>query len=420
ALGRFISRDPNETALPILEAMAMNGEALLSLVGAFDAESHYLDGMNLYAYVNSNPINRTDPLGLSDWDEEVDSFTADWTGQRMYALGMINKGARWASIGLKTALSIASSFLPGAGLYDAFNSVQVVANGGGGFWDAFNIAMAAFPVAKAAGAVVGLGGMFKAIGYVRRACNSFVGGTMVETPDGPKLIELVEEGDVILTRPADQPDGPVIAGRVSGVFRNLAPAILWLTLSTGEIIGVTPTHEFWTYECGWTLAGDLQAGETVTGLDGQPMAIVSIVVDARPAPVYNLEVDGTLTFFAQGVWVHNNKCGIIAKAINSWHHALPKFLGGDLGGLTVKMRTVLHEKMFHPELLRRLSRAGIKRGSGTWAKYFEAHPEKAEEAVDVLLDVSRDFERNFGHMMDGSLTQAIWNQLMAEGKVLAP
>jgi hypothetical protein len=169
--------------------------------------------------------------------------------------------------------------------------------------------------------VIGLRGLFKAGRYVDRACNSFVGGTMVETPDGPKRIELIEEGDWVLTRPQEQPGAPPIIGRVTGVFRNLAPVVLWLTLSTGQVVGVTPTHEFWTYECGWTLAGELHVGETLTGLDGQPMAIVSIVVDGRPAPVYNLEVEGTSTFFAQGVWVHNSACSRFTRgAANGLNH----------------------------------------------------------------------------------------------------
>jgi len=57
----------------------------------------------------------------------------------------------------------------------------------------------------------------------------------------------------------------------------------------------------------------LQTGQITSGFDGQLAAIVSIVVDLRPAPVYNLEVDGTLTFFAQGVWIHNNRCDLIRR-----------------------------------------------------------------------------------------------------------
>ena len=49
-LGRFIQRDPNESALPIMAAMAMNGESWSIVTGGLDAQALYGDGMNLYAY----------------------------------------------------------------------------------------------------------------------------------------------------------------------------------------------------------------------------------------------------------------------------------------------------------------------------------------------------------------------------------
>jgi RHS repeat-associated protein len=64
ALGRFISRDPNETALPTL-AFAMNAQALSILADRFSAAGHFADGMNLYVCLGSNPVNHRDPRGLS-------------------------------------------------------------------------------------------------------------------------------------------------------------------------------------------------------------------------------------------------------------------------------------------------------------------------------------------------------------------
>ena len=44
-LGRFTSADPNATAMPIVTALAFNAEALDTLLSAFDAASHFGDGM---------------------------------------------------------------------------------------------------------------------------------------------------------------------------------------------------------------------------------------------------------------------------------------------------------------------------------------------------------------------------------------
>ena len=65
SLGRFINRDPNETAMPLVAALVSNGESCWILLNAFDPTGHYADGLNLYAYLGSNPLNALDALGLS-------------------------------------------------------------------------------------------------------------------------------------------------------------------------------------------------------------------------------------------------------------------------------------------------------------------------------------------------------------------
>ncbi len=65
-LGRFVQRDMNETALPILAVLAMNGAALDAFLSGFEPVGHYGDGLNLYLYAGANPLTRRDALGL-DW-----------------------------------------------------------------------------------------------------------------------------------------------------------------------------------------------------------------------------------------------------------------------------------------------------------------------------------------------------------------
>ncbi len=148
-LGRLLQMDMNESASLVVAALAMNGETFANFVSAFASTGHYGDGMNLYLYASGNPVNRLDPSGL-EWgmEDEIDEQISDLTGHALYALGTLNEGAKWASLGLNTTLSIAWSLLPGSGLYDAFKSVQVIASGKGGFWDAINIAMVAMPMVK--------------------------------------------------------------------------------------------------------------------------------------------------------------------------------------------------------------------------------------------------------------------------------
>ena len=83
----------------MISALAMNGHAMASLTDAFSSQTHFMDGMNLYSSYGSSPINSRDPSGLSMYDDEIDEATAEITGQKLYALGAINEGARIASIG---------------------------------------------------------------------------------------------------------------------------------------------------------------------------------------------------------------------------------------------------------------------------------------------------------------------------------
>jgi len=62
-LGRFTTRDPNETALPIVTAIVMNAATMDALLSSFNAIMLYRDGMNLYGYQRSNPLIHSDPSG---------------------------------------------------------------------------------------------------------------------------------------------------------------------------------------------------------------------------------------------------------------------------------------------------------------------------------------------------------------------
>jgi hypothetical protein len=162
-IGRFHQRDPNETGLLVATAMLYNArtpEAFVSLVPG----AQYSDGLSPYQYLASNPVNRTDPMGLEmfDWMAESEDFESEMTGHKLYVLGTLNENARWASLGLQTSLDIASSLLG----VDVFQSVVVLASGQGGFWESMDIFMSVAPFGFAA--KVG-GKLYKAAAYARKA-----------------------------------------------------------------------------------------------------------------------------------------------------------------------------------------------------------------------------------------------------------
>jgi hypothetical protein len=329
-----------------------------------------------------------DQLGL--YEDEIDDLLADHTGQRLYALGAINEGARWASIGLQTALGIASSLLPGSGLYDAFQSVQVIASGRGGFWEAVNIATAAFPLVK--GAAIGIKSLSRARRYGAKACNCFVAGTTVQTIDGPRVIESIRIGDLVVTSPEDDASAEPTIGTVTSVFRAVSPQILWITLSTGTGVGVTEQHEIWMKGRGWIPAGHLQVGDRLRSLEDTDVSVTQILADTEASYVYNLEVEGTFTYYAAGIWVHNNSC---RQLLLHRHHVIPRFMGG-LDKATAFLDEKLHS-MYHTGLNRALRNAGIPLPyRGKWHEFFESNVEYAEKALDVLVDYTRRFDGENG------------------------
>ena len=340
ALGRFLQRDPNETALPLLSSLAQQGQAFAVSGGPFDAMGLFADGLNLFAYLRANPTSGVDPLGLFDWDAAVDDVISDIYANRAANAAELQEKI---SAGLNVAKLIgefALQMLPGA------DAVKLMAKLYSGDDISFSdVAFAALDLGG--GAIVGkLIGKFAKASYARAAakCNCFVSGTPIDTPDGSVPIELIVQGDMVFTLPETAPSDPdfastfttdaaqaewaaetVAAGpvrgvgpaHVSAVFRRIAPAVLWLTFANGVVLGTTPGHEVWTHQDGWGYAVDVEIGDTFLDRDGRPVAITKITLDPTPTAVYNFEVRGSFTYFVNGLWVHNNSCPIWRGKVNN-------------------------------------------------------------------------------------------------------
>ncbi len=142
--GRFLQNDPNGQALAIANALAMNGQTR-AVFASLSASTQYADGLNLYQFVGSNPVNRIDPTGLRmadfDWVLETEDYEDELTGHKIATLGMLNEGARWASLGLQTASDIALSLIPGYGIVEAARAVSVIRSGRGGLMDYLTVGL---------------------------------------------------------------------------------------------------------------------------------------------------------------------------------------------------------------------------------------------------------------------------------------
>ena len=95
----------------------------------------------------------------------------------------------------------------------------------------------------------------------------FAAGTPLLTPEGSRLIEQFEVGDLVLSRSESVPDGPLEAKVVEEVFVRTG-RILNLHVG-GQMIRTTPEHPFFVQEKGWLPGGKLRTGHLLASHDGR-------------------------------------------------------------------------------------------------------------------------------------------------------
>ena len=183
-----------------------------------------------------------------------------------------------------------------------------------GAFAAGNVALLARSAVRTPGLVGSLTGQTGARTVLPTAC--FLPGTLVSTPDGPRPIEDLEVGDLVLAQSESNfAQGP---RRVTRVFQGVTERVF--TLSFAQLprpppaqpteLRCTGEHPFWVLGEGWVPAAELSPGDLLQGADGNPRQVVGITSQAMRAPHHNLEVEGWHTYFVGGdlesaVWVHN-------------------------------------------------------------------------------------------------------------------
>lgn len=124
------------------------------------------------------------------------------------------------------------------------------------------------------------------------ASECFARGTPVITRKGPRSIETVRVGDLVLSR-------NVQSGELSWkavVRTTIRPARPLFELSLdSETVRCTGGHLFWVSGKGWTKASQIQAGDVLHGAS-QPIAVMK-VTQKPDEETFNLAVDQTQTYF---------------------------------------------------------------------------------------------------------------------------
>ena len=123
----YTGREPDETGLIYYRARYYD-----PTIGRFTQRDPIglQGGLNQYAYTNNNPVNLTDPSGnlpkspITFWDESNRSYvlTITYTHISSGSQSLASMSAGGASGIAKTAWDVASAFVPGSGVVDAYNA----------------------------------------------------------------------------------------------------------------------------------------------------------------------------------------------------------------------------------------------------------------------------------------------------------
>lgn len=130
----------------------------------------------------------------------------------------------------------------------------------------------------------------------------FTPDTQVFMADGSSLaIQDIGVGDSITTRLSENSE-KLVTAEVTDVHSATVPGYLIIN----KTLQVTPDHYMFVNGM-WKEAGSTKPGDTLVQSDGSILIVESVEWVKKDTTVYNLEVAGYHTFFADGIWVHNQK-----------------------------------------------------------------------------------------------------------------
>ena len=130
----------------------------------------------------------------------------------------------------------------------------------------------------------------------------FVEGTQVETIDGSKNIEDIKVGDYVLSY--NQETNEQVYAKVLNTYTSQTTALC--AIGYGETtIASTLNHPYYV-DGEWVEAQYVQVGDKLTLANNDEVVVNSAkTIDCEATNVYNLNVDITHTYYADGVLVHN-------------------------------------------------------------------------------------------------------------------
>jgi hypothetical protein len=135
----------------------------------------------------------------------------------------------------------------------------------------------------------------------------FVKGTYIQTPDGPRQIETLLVGEMVLARGEDE---SVQTYAITDCLRSSTSTLYHLEIGGTLKLSTTRHHPFFVPGKGWIKAKDLLAGDKLLSLDGEIVFVTNVVRERLTEPVttFNFHVSEVHSYFVGNglaVLVHN-------------------------------------------------------------------------------------------------------------------
>ncbi|MDE1464139.1 polymorphic toxin-type HINT domain-containing protein [Spartinivicinus poritis] len=262
-------------------------------------------GINLYQFVESDPVNLIDPLGLAPGEKFQTQIAAE---RDMYDWMTWMLLPTLVGLGETPDYFVTGPYQTEDGCWTYDFDINWSKD-----WD--DILIGITPIGK-----------LKYLKHLKKQGKSnkppvkskdpekkkcFIAGTLVHTTDGLKPIEDIKVGDLVASK--DEKTRATGWKPVEAIYRNPKHDVTYLTvLNEGgkeETLGTTSEHPFWTSNNAWTEAGQLQLGDKILTKGGDTVTVTSILPDTKQYMTYNFEVSDYHTYFVgqDGVWVHNGK-----------------------------------------------------------------------------------------------------------------